>query len=66
MGTYYLQTILQLSMNLPLENRVPFQNMLDKFNHEFVLYAQDVFLVISGVLSSTMIYFNWVVNRNTK
>jgi hypothetical protein len=31
MGTYYLQMILQLSMNLPREKRVPFQNMLDKF-----------------------------------
>lgn len=37
MATYYLQTILGLSMNLPKEAREPFKNMLDRFTYDFVL-----------------------------
>ena len=64
MGTYYLQTVFQLSMNLPQEAREPFRGMLDKFNTERVLWLQDACFVASSVLSGVMIGFNHHVEKS--
>ena len=37
MATYYLQTILQLSMNLAVEDREAFSGMLDRLNLDSML-----------------------------
>lgn len=64
MATYYLQTILGLSMNLQPGKREPFNHMLDRFTYEFVLQTQDLFMVSSSVMSAIMIYFNHAVYKS--
>ena len=63
MGSYYLSILLQMSMNLPLNRREPFQGLLDKFTTEIVLYTFDCFFLISVIASGCMIMFTLFVKR---
>lgn len=63
MGSYYLSILLQMSINLPEERRMPFQDLLDKFTTEVVLWTFDCFFLVSTVASSSMILFTQMVKR---
>lgn len=63
MGSYYLSILFQLSMNLPFERRQPFQQLLDKFTTEVVLWTFDCFFLISVTASAFMILFTCVVKK---
>jgi hypothetical protein len=52
-----------MSMNLPEEQRKPFQDLLDKFTTEIVLYTFDCFFLFSVVGSAAMILFTFIVKR---
>ena len=51
-------------MNLPMEGRESFKNMLDTFNFDFVLQTKDAFMVFAGLLSAVMIYFNNMMHKS--
>ena len=63
MAKYYLQTILQLSMNLAVEDREAFSGMLDRMNLDSILQTKDAFTVIACLLSAAMITFNSLVHQ---
>ena len=63
MGCYYLSILLQMSINLPEERRQPFQDLLDKFTTEVVLYTFDLSFLLFTVLSACLVLFTQLVKR---
>jgi hypothetical protein len=65
MGAYYLSVVLQMSKNLPIDQRKPFEQLLSKFSTEFMLYTFDCFFVLASLLGALLIWFNIVVKKAT-
>jgi len=65
MGTYYLATLLQLSMNLPENNRnrEAFGILLDQFSPDFVFYTFDWAFLVSSFMCLGLLYSNWYIKQ---
>lgn len=62
-GTYYLATLLQLSMNLPENNRnrEAFGILLEIFSPDFIFYTFDCAFLVSTLLCLGLLYSNWYI-----
>lgn len=65
MGAYYLSVVLQMSKNLPVDQRKPFEQLLSKFSTELMLYTFDCFFVFASFLGALLIWFNIVVKKTS-
>lgn len=65
MGTYYMATLLQLSMNLPENNRnrEAFGILLDTFSPDFIFYTFDCAFLVSSILCLGLLYSNWYIKQ---